>query len=400
MVAAALMPLQLSAQTEKKDSVSADTGSVVTVSLLTCTPGTEVYQLYGHTALRVREGQPGRMNDWVFNYGTFSFTKPHFMWRFVLGETDYELGVSPFQYFYEGYAREGRGILEQKLNLTPEEARRLADALAENLRPENATYRYNFFYDNCVTRAVLMVEKCVDGKILWPDLSKEGGKSLRDIVHEYSKESVWDKFGQDLLLGCEADESAPLSVQMFAPMYASRFVSEAKIKAPDGSVRPLASPVITVLPAQPAANESEPLSPMYTFGVLFAFTLAITFYEWKKKKYYWFYDSILFVLQGLAGCVVTFLFFFSTHPTVGSNWLIILLNPLPLLYFPWQMKNGANHRISKGMYVEGFMVLATLLAGLCGVQAFPAELYLILGILATRVIAHQFLVKNSVTRPI
>jgi len=42
----------------------------------------------------------------------------------------------------------------------------------------------------------------------------------------------------------------------------------------------------------------------------------------------------LFALQGLGGCIVAFLFFFSVHPTVGSNWMLMLFNPIPLLYLP------------------------------------------------------------------
>lgn len=391
----ALAPFTANAQTTEKDSTATDTSYTVTISLLTCTPGTEVYQLYGHTALRVKEGQSGRTNDWVFNYGTFSFRKPHFMWRFVLGETDYQLGVVPFEFFYEEYVREGRGIFEQKLNLTQSEAKKLADSLAENLRPENATYRYNFFYDNCVTRAVQMIGKSVDGKIIWPDVTKKGQKSLRDIVHEYSKENKWDKFGQDLLLGKEADNPAFLDQQMFAPMYALQFVSEAKIKSDDGSIRPLALRPLTLLPAQLTSSESSPISPTCTFGILFALTLVTTLYEWKKKKYYWALDSLMLALQGLAGCIVTFLFFFSAHPTVGSNWLVILLNPLPLLYVPWQMKNGVNHHVSKGMYVEGLLLLATLFVGILGLQKFPTEIYLVIATLTIRVITHNKLVKNS-----
>lgn len=393
-----MAPVTVMAQVEKGDTLAADTGYTVSISLLTCTPGTEVHQLYGHTALRVREGQSGRMNDWVFNYGTFSFRKPHFMWRFVLGKTDYQLGVIPYDFFYEEYMREGRGIFEQKLNLTPSEAKNLAEALALNLRPENATYRYNFFYDNCVTRPIQMIEKSVEGKIIWPDVTGEGEKSLRDIVHEYSKSNHWDRFGQDLLLGCEADASASLSMQMFAPMYALRFVSEAKIKAVDGSVRPLALPSLALLPAQPVNNSASTVTPMWTFGMLFAFTLALTLAEWIKKKYYWFFDSLLLMAQGLTGCVITFLFLFSTHPTVGSNWLVILFNPLPLLYFPWQMKNGANHHVSSGMYVEGVVLLATLIVGLFHLQVFPTEVYLIMGILATRVIFHRFLVMRCLAK--
>ena len=68
----------------------------VDFSLITCSPGTELYQLYGHTALRVREVRQGRRSDWVFNYGTFSFKQKNFMWRFMLGETDYEQSVHPY----------------------------------------------------------------------------------------------------------------------------------------------------------------------------------------------------------------------------------------------------------------------------------------------------------------
>lgn len=42
----------------------------LTVSLITCWPGTEVYELCGHEAIRVR----GDGIDSVWNYGTFDFT--------------------------------------------------------------------------------------------------------------------------------------------------------------------------------------------------------------------------------------------------------------------------------------------------------------------------------------
>ena len=73
----------------------------VRVSLLTVSPGTKVYELYGHTAIRVKEVTPGRYSDWVFNYGTFSFEQENFVWRFLKGETDYELGVVPYALFYD-----------------------------------------------------------------------------------------------------------------------------------------------------------------------------------------------------------------------------------------------------------------------------------------------------------
>ena len=78
-------------------SVRAASLDSVRVSLLTCAPGSEIYALFGHSAIRYEN--PAKQQDWVFNYGMFSFKDPNFVMRFVKGETDYQLGVIPFHYF-------------------------------------------------------------------------------------------------------------------------------------------------------------------------------------------------------------------------------------------------------------------------------------------------------------
>ena len=390
-----LLVMPLSAQTGVKsldtDTVqqqaSAPTADSVCVSLLTCTAGTEVYEYYGHFALRLRYTLPHRTDDWVFNYGIFSFSQPHFIWRFLLGHTDYQLGVVPYSLFYDSYARHGRGIIEQKLNLTPEECRRLVAALDENVRPENATYRYNFFYDNCTTRPIRMVENAIDGEVVWPDV--DGSRTLRDIVHQYAAVSPWNKFGQDLLLGCEADRPADIHKQMFAPLYAEQFIGKASIRDREGHLRPLAQPSVTLLPAQPVVEgNGTPVTPAWFFGTLLALTLAISAMELVKKTYCWAFDVVLLIAQGLTGCIIAFLFFFSTHPTVGTNWLVALFNPLPLVLFPWFMKAAAAHRFSWTMGVQAVMVVVTLAAGAFGLQSFPVEVYLIAVTLLVRVCEH------------
>ena len=136
----------------------------VEFSLLTCQPHDEVYSLYGHTAIRYHELRPGGL-DWAFNYGVFDFKKPHFVARFVFGLTDYELGAYPYKYFVKEYRRFGSMVTEQVLNLTDEEKMALHDALAINLRPENKIYRYNYFYNNCTTKARDIIESCINGKV-------------------------------------------------------------------------------------------------------------------------------------------------------------------------------------------------------------------------------------------
>ena len=124
------------------------------------------------------------------------------------------------------------------------------------------------------------------------------------------------------------------------------------------------------------------------FGIILVLTIAISTAELLKKKRYWQYDVLLMVAQGLTGCIITFLFFFSSHPAVGSNWLITLFNPLPLVLFPWFMKAAAVGKRSWVMYVQGALVVLFIISAVLGVQQYPTEVYLIAVTLLVRVIEH------------
>ena len=121
--------------------------SEVRVSVLTCSPGEEIYALYGHTALRYCD--TSQKIDIVFNYGCFDFSTPNFGWRFVLGETDYMVGVTHSSRFFPEYALRGSDVVEQVLDLTDEEAQSLFEVLTLNLEPENRVYRYRYLDNNC-----------------------------------------------------------------------------------------------------------------------------------------------------------------------------------------------------------------------------------------------------------
>lgn len=84
------------------------------------------------------------------------------------------------------------------------------------------------------------------------------------------------------------------------------------------------------------------LTPMGA-GVLFLLlNVLIGFWQWKKKCIFWGWDVVLYAAQGIAGCIIAFLFFISSHPTVGSNWLLILFNPIPLFYLPFMVYRDIN----------------------------------------------------------
>ena len=181
---------------------------------------------------------------------------------------------------------------------------------------------------------------------------------------------------------------------MFAPLYAQRYLTEARIVGAYGKERFMAAPSLTLLPAVPMPSETTAFTPLVVFSLLLTLVVALTIYEWIKKKYVWQIDALLQFVQGLVGCLVAFLFFFSVHPAVGSNCLLALFNPLPLLFLPWFMKYATNHRRFAGQYVQGLMLAVALLLGLCGLQHYPAEVYLIIAALAVRVVAHFKFLKS------
>ncbi len=317
-------------------------GDSLEVGLLTCSPGTEVYALYGHTAIRVRSCAPGG-EDWVFNYGLFSFNRPHFIWRFALGECDYQVGAVPYRYFAEEYAGRGSSVYQQTLNLTAEEKARLWALLLDNMRPENREYRYNFFYDNCTTRARDRIEDAVDGEIVYP--AQDTACTFRGIVHQYTADHPWAELGNDICLGAAADRPISAREEMFAPFRMLRYADGAVIRGADGRERPLVLSTHEVVKGRGVEAAAEfPLPPSACAWLLVAVVAVLTAVERWRRACYWWLDVPVMALAGVIGLVVTFLFFFSVHPTVGTNWQVWVFNPVPLLAMPWVAYCGIKRR--------------------------------------------------------
>lgn len=294
------------------------------ISLLTCSPGTEVWSNYGHTALRVCDEDSGL--DVCFNYGIFSFSTPHFIWRFCTGETDYIVGAQNTGAFLEEYLREGRGVTEQVLNLDLEARNRIWDALCLNIQPQNRTYRYNFFYDNCATRVRRMIENNCGSAVEY-----DGGAAFSTMwgaVDYYTLDYPWTNFGISLILGAPADDPASYRDLMFAPEVMMDGFDGARI---DGEPLVAEKNILVEGKTLHSAQASLP-SPNLVLGLVFAVVVFVSGTELGKKKRFRVVDGVLWGLSGIAGVVIAFLAFFSTHPATNPNYLLIWLDPLALVY--------------------------------------------------------------------
>lgn len=362
----------------------------VRVSLLTCSPGTEIYSLFGHTAIRYEN--PAKDMDIVFNYGIFSFNTPNFIWRFVKGETDYQLGVAPFVYFESEYYMRGSAVFEQELNLLPEEKEKLWEILETNYRIENRVYRYNYFFDNCTTRARDKIEESLNGELVYQEDNRI--LSFRDIVHQYTEGHEWAEFGIDLCLGSKADEIADYRQKMFAPFYLMAAIDSAKVIK--GNIeRKLVVDTKEIVPAEVEQDVTNFwFTPLQASCLLFLSVLILSIYGIWKKKMLWWLDILLFGTAGLAGCVIAFLVFFSVHPTVTPNYLLFLFHPIHLMYLPFMVYRAVKKK-KDAYHLINFIVL-TLFIALWGIipQSFNLAVLPLALCLLTRSVSQLILYRK------
>lgn len=350
------------------------------ISLLTCTPGTEVWAQYGHTAIRIRNRLTGV--DMVVNYGMFSSHQPYFIPRFILGLTDYRVEAIPFEAFLEEYAYEGRGVTEQTLNIAAADKEKILLALQNNLQPENKTYRYNFFYDNCTTRARDIIVKNLSDTVVYPG-KQAFPKTYRANIHRWNDPYPWAQFGEDMLLGLKADKDLTQTERQFLPKNLMDDFERTLYKG-----KPLVASTQMILPAKNSPAEKEfPLSPMDFIIMIFVVVITFELVEYKKRTIFWGVDLFLMLLSGIPG-VILFVMIFSQHPTVSLNLLILLANPLALIFAIPAVRHTMQRRKYWWWTAWEIMTVAGMIGGLF--QSYPKGIIILALLLLSRPMLHHY----------
>ena len=335
--AAPELPLPKSAPAQEEQQEDS-----VRVSLVTFYPGSEPHNIWGHSEIRVQQGPV----DLYFNYGVFDFQAPAFMWRFMMGETDYM--CQPVPRFYATVGMEERRMVEQELNLSQDRAIAVRNFLWNNAQPENCTYRYKFLSDNCSTRPRDILEMAAGEGLRYPAMG-DTTVTYRDILAHYCRNYAWERFGIDLVLGWDVDTVLDQRATMFIPMLLMDAVAGAIIQT-DSVAIPFVKATTVPIDKSTEGNVRPPtpwyLSPMAFALLVLVLTLLVTCRDWRVKDVSRWLDTVLFTAGGLAGCLLFFLIFFSTHEATSPNINIVWLNPLLLLLavLPWFKKTRCAAR--------------------------------------------------------
>ncbi len=209
-------------------------GETLSVHLLTVGPGDGVEELFGHNVLLIRDSAAG--SEQAFNYGLFDPGESGFLLNFFMGRMMYRVAPLPLDYTLASYRAAGRRVWAQELDLEPAAKARLLDLLETASLPENSSYRYEYFLNNCSTKLRDILDMVLDGQLrAATDKPGEGGASWRYHTRRLTAGKLHFYAGIDLLLGPRGDETTTTWQEMWVPMKLRDTVGALYISRTDGT---------------------------------------------------------------------------------------------------------------------------------------------------------------------
>jgi len=300
------------------------------ISVLTCDPGDELYSKFGHSAFRIQDFTNNF--DVVYNYGVFDFNKPNFNLNFAKGKLYYKLDRVPYNYFYKQYQNENRAVKKQVLNLTIAQKNKVIAFLENNAKPENATYQYDFFYNNCATKIRTVLDDVFPNEIVFNDDHITTSYTMRDLINNNVQHNTWSNVGINIALGSVIDVKATTNDYQFLPKYIFEAFNNATI-----SNKTLVKDSSVILKEDSLILKKDGLfilSPYFILSCISLLIITITFFDYKKDKRNKTLDFTLLLITGLVGLLVLLLWFATNHTTTANN-LNILWAFAPNLMIPF-----------------------------------------------------------------
>ncbi|WP_299346274.1 DUF4105 domain-containing protein [uncultured Pseudoxanthomonas sp.] len=299
------------------------------IGVATMQPGEVFFERFGHNAIVVID--PASGDAISYNFGFFDPGEADFVGNFARGHMMYYLVALPFEQDLTQYRDSGRGVSLQWLDIEPEQAQALADALAERAKPENARYRYDYFTSNCSTQVRDALDAALGGRLKSQLAGRSRGNTFRSEAVRLASPATWMWLGFDLGLGPNADKPMSRWEEAFVPMRLADSLREAK----NAAGRPLVQAEMQLLPHRIAAEPVETPRrwlPWLGAGVLVAIVIALAGRRWPRALVavalpFW-------LVCFIGGSLLVYLWGFSDHWAAWANRNLLLLNPLCVLLIP------------------------------------------------------------------
>lgn len=313
----------ISAQKATAQNDTAVSSKGIQVSLLTCGAGSEIYSVFGHSAVRIVDSLA--MTDIVYNYGTFEYDED-FEIKFMRGKLLYQLSEDNYIDFINAYQEEGRWVEEQIINLSAKEKKQIQDYLLTNMEPDNRSYKYDFFFDNCATRIRDIFTQTNNKQLILPMvLPAQNSLSFRDIINRYLVNNKWERLGINILLGSKIDQKMTNEQIMFLPDYLEDAIEGATLKGDK-----FASPKNRIVAEKNSSAQNDGLFWLILCSILAATLLGL--FIPKLSILGAVMTNLLLILTGFLGILMLIMWFATDHQTCAQNFNLLWALPTNVFF--------------------------------------------------------------------
>ena len=349
------------------------------ISIVTADAGNELFEAFGHSAIRIKD--PVLQLDLVYNYGIFDFNAPNFYTNFTKGRLLYKLGKYQFKYFLESYKQDKRWVKQQVLNLTQQQRQAFFMYLERNASPQNATYLYDPFFNNCASKLKDITTTILGDKVEFNDKEIEKELSFRTLMNRENHWNTWGGFGINLALGSKLDKTANLQQYMYLPDYVYTIFKNSTVYFKNQK-KPLVKKEELLLDF-PNRKQSLPLiSPLLVFSIIALLGIFITYRDNKNQKRTEWIDTILLITTGLVGFLIVFLWFFTDHSTTPNNFNVLwAFAPNLIIVF---LLNKGKKWLSTYFIFLIFLLVIIPIIWITNIQHFPIAVIPLLILLFVR----------------
>lgn len=296
------------------DGIDRSAPDFVRASLMVASPGDEIFSCVGHAWIRLE--CPTFKLDNCFSYESEPVSDR--VLRFFAGKLKMGMFAVPTEEFLSEYRRSGRGVRQYPLNLSPAAKQRLWQVMDAKVA-EGPYLPYDYIRRGCARSALDCIKAALEPVELVSDIPKITPREA--LFAELETSHPWDLFVIVSVGGTEGDAFA----EVVTPQNLLHYLRHAKVDGvaliTDGGSE-IAPPVVR--------TQTGRFTPL--FAALLLLAVAIVNF-WLKTPVL---DWLLLGLQSCAGILILYLMTASELPTTCWNWLIVPLNPLPLVFWKWR----------------------------------------------------------------
>ncbi|HUQ99978.1 MAG TPA: DUF4105 domain-containing protein [Gemmatimonadaceae bacterium] len=347
--------------------VSNEPGGNLTVYLLTFGQGDDVWEMFGHNAIWIKDRTAG--TDITYNWGMFDFAQPHFIRRFVTGDTRYWMEAFPLEAMLGFYKQANRSILAQELNLSPGQRLKLKQFVEWNALPQNKFYRYDYYRDNCSTRVRDALDHALGGQLQTATVSRMTSGTYRSHTLRLTQSDIPVYTGETLALGHPADKPLSQWQEMFLPVRMANDFRTIQVRDTAGVRVPLVRSELALFTAGRGPEPSEAPNRVAWFlavGIVLASILVVLVRSAEHgSSVSLFFATALAtmwsLIAGAAGLALLYAWGFTRHYFMGRNENLLHMNPISIaLVVLIPLCIYGRRAVSRGIRLAGFVAALSL----------------------------------------